>query len=594
MNRNRAFSLIEILLTVSTIALLATVGSVTYGSLSKSSKSAKIQADVASLNRAVTAYLASGGSLTGVSTASDVLTRLKASSTNTDRQPGMVGSKLDPGTSFVMQSASEAASNEVRAYWDNTAKKFTLATSGSVAGIKQFVNDSSIAETDYGTSTTGAPLLYAGTDTWVWDYAESSPPAPVGPTNPPVSNIPGNNTPTPGTPPGNTDPPEGLPLAAPQFSVAPGSYPIGTYASNGSYTLPMVLTNPNAAGTSQIYYTLNGADWQPYTGGSLSIPPGASVAAQAIASLDVYRNSDNTFGVFEATPQQLLPSTFKVPSSTFSVFSNRTIPVKIENPNDPAISKVVYRIGDGPFQDYTGLFHLRREHYQNGVTLEAKVVSIDSPYAEYYLASSPTSLPLTTQPAVLSGTGSGVFTRPVGESQMVTNISGNQTNSFFSWGSTYSNGRPVSGWTKSTLTYQSSSFSSITDSERFQIGSIVYYNGTIASGTGADAIDLVLNLNFVLNGVPATAAFTFSFDLINVLNQNNPNNPWLDADYVRIRSAVSNQTIFFNGIEFALRLEFGETTPNGLAQFDEFHVLENASSSTKVYGTLEEVGTVAP
>jgi len=588
MNRNHAFSLIEILLTVSIIALLATVGSVTYGSLSKSSKSVKINADVATLNRAVTSYIASGGSLSGVSTAGDVLTRLKAASTNSSRQPGMVGSKLDSGTSFVMQSASEAASGDVRAYWDNTAKKFILASSGSVAGIKQFVNDSALAEADYGTSTTGAPLLYAGTDTWVWDYTESSAPTPAGPTNPPVSHIPGNNNPTSGTPPGNTDPPEGLPLAAPQFSVAPGSYPIGSYA------LPLVLTNPNAAGTSQIYYTLNGSDWQPYAGGSLSIPPGASVAAKAIAMLDVYRNSDNSFGVFEAIPQQLEAPIFKVPSSTFSVFSNRTIPVKIEHTNDPAISKIVYRIGDGPFQDYTGLFLLRREQYQNGVTLEAKVVSIDSPYAQYYLASSPTSLPLTTQPSILSGTGNGLFTRPVGPSEMVTNISGSQTNSFFSWGSTYSNGRPVSGWTKSTLTYQSSSFSSITDSERFQIGSIVYYNGTIASGTGADAIDLVLNLNFVLNGVPATAAFTFSFDLINVLNQNNPNNPWLDADYVRIRSAVSNQTIFFNGIEFALRLEFGETTPNGLAAFDEFYVLENASSSTKVYGTLEEVGTVAP
>lgn len=92
----------------------------------------------------------------------------------------MVDSKLDSGISFVMQSASEAAAADVRAYWDNTAKKFILASIGRVAGIKQFVSYSALEEADYDTSTMGAPLLYAGTDTWVWDYAESSAPTPVG------------------------------------------------------------------------------------------------------------------------------------------------------------------------------------------------------------------------------------------------------------------------------------------------------------------------------------------------------------------------------------------------------------------------------
>ena len=588
MNRKRAFTLIEILLTVSIMALLATVGTVTYGSLSKSSKQAKISSDVASLNRAVTSYLASGGSLSGASSATDVLTKLKAASPNASRQPGLVGSKLDSRASFVMQSASEASSGDLRAYWDNTTKKFTVASSGSAAGIKQFVLDSALAETNYGEAATGAPLLYAGTDTWVWDYAESAPPTPVGPTDPPVSTLPGNSTPPPSSIPGNTNPTAPLTLAAPQFSVASGSYPIASFA------LPLVLTNPNPAGTSQIYYTLDGSAWQPYGGGSLSIPPGAVVGAQAISMLDVYRNSNNSGASYMAIPQQLLPPVINTSATVFGVFSNRTISVNLTNPNNPAISKVIYRIGTGPFEDYTGPLSLRRENYPNGLNIEAQVVSVDSPYAAYYLTSSLVNKALTTQAALLSGSGGGNFTRPVGGSQMVTNLSGTQSSSFFSWGSTFSNGNPVSGWSKSTLTYQSSTFSSITDSERFQIGSIVFYNGTILSGTGADAIDLVVNLNFVLNGVSSNASFTFTFDLINVLNQNISGQPWLDADYVQLRSAVSNQTIFFNGIEFALRLEFGETTSNGLVLFDEFHVLENASASTKVYGTLEEAEVVAP
>lgn len=57
-------------------------------------------------------------------------------------------------------------------------------------------------------------------------------------------------------------------------------------------------------------------------------------------------------------------------------------------------------------------------------------------------------------------------------------------------------------------------------------------------------------------------------------------------------SPVVSQVLDFNGLQYQLALEFGESTDAGLARFDEFHVLENESTTTKVDGTLVEIGTI--
>src|SRR5690606_12697626 len=100
------------------------------------------------------------------------------------------------------------------------------------------------------------------------------------------------------------------------------------------------------------------------------------------------------------------------------------------------------------------------------------------------------------------------------------------------------------------------------------------------------------DLAFLMNGASQKASFAFDFELVNVVNQNNPNDPWADADYVRLANPVASQILDFNGIQYQFQLEFGESTPAGITLFDEFHVLEGRSATTKVYGTLVEVGTV--
>jgi len=96
-----------------------------------------------------------------------------------------------------------------------------------------------------------------------------------------------------------------------------------------------------------------------------------------------------------------------------------------------------------------------------------------------------------------------------------------------------------------------------------------------------------------MNGVTASTALNFNFELINVLNQLDPNDPWADADFVRISNSIGSQSITFQGIEFRFQLEFGETSANGISLFDEFHVLEGQSATTRLYGTLVEVGSLS-
>lgn len=65
-----------------------------------------------------------------------------------------------------------------------------------------------------------------------------------------------------------------------------------------------------------------------------------------------------------------------------------------------------------------------------------------------------------------------------------------------------------------------------------------------------------------------------------------------DADFVRPSNPVANQTRSFRGIDFRFRLEFGETTSNGISLFDELHFLEGRNASTRLCGTLIEAGSL--
>lgn len=579
-SRERAFSLAEALITVAVIGVIATIASIGFSGLFSSTTSRKLSSDIDTLNRSVAAYLASGGDLSEAETADDVLKALKQSFSNASRIPGFSGAKIDERLTFDYQDESEAQGNSWRAYWSQEESRFVLSQSGKGGGIKAFGYDATTAIDAGGTHDPKTPLLYAENSTWIWDYKDAAPSVAPGPSSLPLTEV-ADTTPTaPPLPPGGG--PSGsstTPLSAPTFSIPAGNFPVT------SFNLPLNLSNPNPAGSSDVYYSIDFGNWKPYTG-TIQVPPGAVVAAQSIAVSSLYSNSTRVDQTYLALPANLLPPVISPSRSDFGIFTDRSISVSISDLNPNSISKIQYRIGGDPWLDYTGPFSLDRDGYPSGVLVQARAVPTDP----NYIASTATLKTLGVETASISGTSVGTFSNPIGDKLMETNLVNGLTSDYFEWGKDTADNTNTK-LSKSWLDYDGLSFANINTGQRFQIGMLDYFNGAILGNTGANAVSFAVDLSLALNGVAVKSSFDFDLELINV--ENKGANEWDDADFVRIANPVASQFVTFNGIQFQLLLEFGETSPSGISYFNEFHVIEDAQASTRIYGTLVEVGTVS-
>ncbi len=586
---SRGFSLAEMLITVAVVGILAAIGTVTTGHIVGKTREQKLFSDVATLNRGVAAFVASGGDLSGTKTAEDVLSVLKRSFSNASRIPGFAGGKIDERLSFTLQSPEEALGDAWRAYWSAEEQSFVLSREGNGAGIKAFRLDAlppspGAADGAEPLPPPKVPLLYAEISTWIWDYAEAAPSARPGPSDIPVGETPDTAPAPPAAPP---TPAATTPLAVPAFSIASGNYPIS------AFDLPLALHNPNPPGSSELYYSVDFGNWRPYSG-PIQVPPGAVVAAQAIASNELYRNSSRVDQTYAALPADLVPPLITPSRPEFGLFTGREITVTLTNLNPSAISQLEYRIGGDPWQTYTGPFTLDRSGHPSGAFVQARSVPLDP----NYLASTSTLRTLGVETPSIAGQSTGSFSNPTGERNLLTNLAGGGSSDYFAWGRDYllpgesMDPNSLGQLKQSSLQFEGLSFHGLSSGERFEIGTLSYYNGTILSGTGADSITFSADLDFTMNGVAVGTSFLFDFELVNVVNQNNPNDLWADADYVRLASPTAGELLDFNGILYQFQLEFGESTPAGVSLFDEFHVLEGRSATTKLYGTLVEVGAV--
>lgn len=569
----RAFSLAETLITVSVVGLLAAIAAATYSNLVGSAQERKLRSDIDSLNRSVVAHIATGADLSGVRTAEEVLAILKQSFSNASRLPGFSGGKIDERLSFSVQSEAEAEETGWRAYWSPSDQRFILSETGP-AGIKGFTLDPAAVPKDPASTTPKTPLLYAEEGSWIWDYKDASPSLRPGPSVVPVGEV-ADTAPVPPSGPGGPSS-SATPLAAPSFSIASGSYPVS------SFDLPLALANPNPAGSSDLFYSVDFGPWQAYAG-SLAVKPGAVVAAQAIARSDLYTNSARVDQTYLALPADLLPPVISPSRPDFGIFTDRDISVSISDLNSLSISRLQYRVGGDPWQDYTGPFTLSRAGYPSGALVQARAVPVDP----NYVASTTTLRTLGAETAAITGSSVGTFSNPVGERNMETNLVDGRSSDYFEWGKVASE----SHFSKSWLDYDGLGFANITPGERFQIGMLDFHNGTIVSNTGATEVSFAIDLTLALNGVSALSSFDFDLELVNV--ENKGDDKWEDADFVRLANPVASQIVAFNGIEFRLQLEFGETSPGGISYFDEFHVVENERASTRIYGTLVEVGAIS-
>ena len=127
---------------------------------------------------------------------------------------------------------------------------------------------------------------------------------------------------------------------------------------------------------------------------------------------------------------------------------------------------------------------------------------------------------------------------------------------------------------------------------------MTFYNGTIVSGTGADGVELQLDLDLTVNIPIATQEITFTFELINTPNYSYQSND-VNADYVLISAPREEFTTTFNGVTYYIELSFGQIGENGFSTVYTFHVWENEEATGAVIAKITteqptEWDTVAP
>ena len=585
----RGFSLVEILAGLAILALVVTVGVVHIVKLGESSRVAKLESDVKTVNRAAKMYQLANGDLSSANSAQDVLLRLKtsANSTASKQTAGVTKSFVDRRLDVELQTSREAATGAARAYWNSTSGKFEVSFSGP-PGIKKFVLNENATQPTQSTEARSPSLKLATQTGWIWDYADTADDARIAPTVVPLSSaVVAVAAPAPSAPaplPGATPPPAPAPatgqLLPASYSVAGAAFPINTFP--GSVT----LSNPNPVGSSRIEFTVNNGAWLVYSGSSITLSPGMSIQSR-ITTLDPTRWTDSPTASesYTADPVTLDPPIIQKSASNFTTLQP-VVTVELVNPNDATVSQLEYRLNGAHWTPYTTAFGIDARTYLSDVLIEARA----KPTAEYYLASNLVSDDVRNSSiyTIFSGTTAGAFHTPSGLATMQTNLPAGGSSSLFEWGSVVDTfGNPIPGATVGSLEFTSTSFGMASGySNRFQVGTLDYHNGSILLDTGADAVSLTVDLDF---NIGATRSFDFDFDLINTENFEDPNDLWQDADFVKLQSVYSETLLQAFGQEYRFKLEFGTPTSAGFVNFDEFHVLEDSSASVGLFGSFEVV-----
>ena len=296
-----AYTLIEVLVTVAVIGGVTSGAYMVVTNTTAASARAKLDQDVAAVNRAIQVYGAHGGRIPRGQTGDTILARLRREAAN-PRLPGLKGSLIDPRMTIRWQKASESVNRMPRAYWDDSAKEFYIASSGSSPGVKEFFSGDLPVPLPMGVDENGHALdpnkddrtgtkEFASVDSWVWDYDGTAQ----------ADRIPPNAVPTAYIDPqlseatvsGNA-----VPLQPPLFSIPAGTYPLSTYPKNLNLVLPSTIP----VGAAEIYYYQTGGSWRGYSGAIPLNDPGVTVAAKSVSlDPDHFEDSAAVDATYETT-----------------------------------------------------------------------------------------------------------------------------------------------------------------------------------------------------------------------------------------------------------------------------------------------------
>lgn len=184
---------------------------------------------------------------------------------------------------------------------------------------------------------------------------------------------------------------------------------------------------------------------------------------------------------------------------------------------------------------------------------------------------------VSAQAADVIGTSSAVFTNP-GNPQSSAVYSGVNTSSF-TWGngSTYGTG-------PNNLTFTGANFSA-NFGQDFKLGTLSYFNGTVAGNSTLGNIDLSSRLNFVQPGIPVVSSdFTLRLN-----STTNTSDPVASADFVNFTNTSSSALFEINGVSYTVRISgFRNVVGDGFLQSSatSFHVMEGRNASAELFGSV--------
>lgn len=312
-HRSKAFSILEVILTIVAIGLIATLGTLAATNVTRNAQHEKLKSDVTHLNSAITLYLANGGDLSGVTDPNLVLAHLKTTRSK-DERARHVGAPSGRMIDTRVAAVSVAADSwKLRATYDSASSKFLVAESG--IGV-EFVFDESIAEAMpvIESRDTGA-FQYSEHSGWVWDHTSTAnPDAPHGPssftTNPYVTDSDSATTPPPPPPPPpptdegdgeETPPPPPQPprLPTPAFSENGGAHP------EDDFPMSVEITNLPSSADADPIYKIDSGSWEPYAG-PISVPMNSQITAQFLTKdSSAYRDSSQNSAYYYPVPDSL-------------------------------------------------------------------------------------------------------------------------------------------------------------------------------------------------------------------------------------------------------------------------------------------------
>jgi hypothetical protein len=265
---------------------------------------------------------------------------------------------------------------------------------------------------------------------------------------------------------------------------------------------------------------------------------------------------------------------FSRPGAIYNLAAfNPVLDISLVDRNASGMARVYYSVNNGPWTEYTGT--PLQIPPQLTTTVKAYAAAVD---AELHEDSDERTENYET--IYFSGTSSGVFHSPEGDSRLQTNLGSGVRLQTFKWGDPATPDKK-----QNELQFSGARFDRIGPDTEFVLGTLTYYNGTTHSGTNATSVKVAIQLDLTTPGVKESLEFTFRL----LSTPNKGVDADADADFVHIPDVSSDFRTVIKGRTFALVLSFGEHGPNGFTTIDTFHAHEGKALRGTIYGRLVQV-----